>query len=177
MNHGVYFPNRCQVDCQVHLTRSTAVCTVGARCGRPFFFKRTRRPFLSIHYSFNDSPVVSLSAQWRGSTRKGPCALRPVFQQSPQGCSRNNADVCPVEHRSFRTSEGVVSAASFSHCSVLQAISAVMLWPVHVRIVPQASERLCPAQMQTRCDICLVGPVVRCPPRERQIWVRFSLSP
>ena len=47
-----------------------------------------------------------------------------------------------------------MSAASFLRSSFLQAISAVMLWPVHVRKVPQASEHLCPAKLQTRCNIC-----------------------
>ena len=36
----------------------------------------------------------------------------------------------------------------------LQVISAVMLWPIHVQKVPQALEHLCPAKLQTRCDIC-----------------------
>ena len=43
-----------------------------------------------------------------------------------------------------------MSAASFLHSSFLQAISAVMLWLVHVQKVPQASEHLCPAKLQTR---------------------------
>ena len=47
-----------------------------------------------------------------------------------------------------------MSAASFLHSSFLQAINAVMLWPVHVEKVPQASEHLCPAKLQTRCGIC-----------------------
>ena len=61
---------------------------------------------------------------------------------------------CLVEHRLFPTSEGGMSVASFLHSSFLQAISAVMLWPVHVEKVPQAPEHLCPAKLQTRCDIC-----------------------
>ena len=47
-----------------------------------------------------------------------------------------------------------MSAASFLHSSFLQEINAVMLWPVHVQKVPQASEHLCPAKLQTRCNIC-----------------------
>ena len=47
-----------------------------------------------------------------------------------------------------------MSAASFLHSSFLQAIDAVMLWPVRVKKVPQVSEHLCPAKLQTRCDIC-----------------------
>ena len=39
----------------------------------------------------------SFSSRWRRSTRKDPYALRPVSQQSPQGCSRNSANVCLVE--------------------------------------------------------------------------------
>ena len=73
--------------------------------------------------------------------------LRPVSQQSPQNYLRNSANVC---HGAFSTLEGGMSAASF----FLQAISAVMLWPVHVQKVSQASEHLCPAKLQTRCDIC-----------------------
>ena len=94
------------------------------------------------------------SSRWHRSARKGPCALRPVSQQSPQGCPRNSASVCLVEHRSLPTSEVGMSAASFLHSSFLQAISALMLCPVHVQKVPQASEHICPTKLQTRCDIC-----------------------
>ena len=45
-------------------------------------------------------------------------------------------------------------AASFLHSSFLQAVNTVMLWLVRVEKVPQASEHLCPAKLQTRCDIC-----------------------
>ena len=45
-------------------------------------------------------------------------------------------------------------AASFLRSSLLRVINAVMLWPVHVQKVPQASEHLCPAKLQTRYDIC-----------------------
>ena len=75
-------------------------------------------------------------------------------QQSPQSCPRNSTNICLVEHKSFPIPEGGMSAASLLHSSFLQAISAVMLWPVHVQKVPQASEHLCPAMLQTRCDIC-----------------------
>ena len=37
--------------------------------------------------------------------------------------------------------------ASFLHSSYLQAINAVLFWPVHVQKVTQASKRLCPAVM------------------------------
>ena len=47
-----------------------------------------------------------------------------------------------------------MSVASFLHSSFLRVISAVMLWPVHVQKVPQASEHLCSAKLHTRCDIC-----------------------
>ena len=66
----------------------------------------------------------------------------------------NSAHICLVEHRSFSTLEGGMLAASFLHTSFLQVINAVMLWSVHVQKVPQASEHLCPAKLQTRCDIC-----------------------
>ena len=47
-----------------------------------------------------------------------------------------------------------MSAASFLHSSFLQAVNAVMFWLVRAEKVPQASEHLCPAKLQTRCDIC-----------------------
>ena len=79
--------------------------------------------------------------------------LRHVSQQSPQGCPRNSANICLVEHRSFLTLEGGMSAASFLHSSFLQAINAVMLWLVRVEKVPQDSEHFCPVKLQIRCDI------------------------
>ena len=35
-----------------------------------------------------------------------------------------------------------------------QTSSIRMLWPVHVQKVPQVSEHLCPAMLQTSCDVC-----------------------
>ena len=98
-------------------------------------------------------PCLSFSSRWYSSARKGPYTLRPVSQQSPQGCPRNSAYICLVEHRSFSALAGGMSAAYFLYSSFLQAITAVMLWPVHVQKVPQASEHLRHAKLQTRCDI------------------------
>ena len=72
----------------------------------------------------------------------------------PQGCPRNSSNICLSENTSFSTLEGGMSISFFLHSSFLQVISAVMLWPVHVQKVPQASEHFCPAKLQTRCDIC-----------------------
>ena len=47
-----------------------------------------------------------------------------------------------------------MSATSFPHSSFFQVINAVMLWPVHIQKVSQASKHLCPAKLQTRCDVC-----------------------
>ena len=47
-----------------------------------------------------------------------------------------------------------MSADSIPHSSFLQSVNAVMLWPVHAQKVPQTSNHLCPAKLQTRCDIC-----------------------
>ena len=96
----------------------------------------------------------SFSSRWHRSARKGPYALHPVSQQSPRGCPQNSTNICLVEHRSLSTLEGGMSAASFLHSSFLQAVNAVMFWLVCVEKVPQASEHLCPAKLQTRCDIC-----------------------
>ena len=62
--------------------------------------------------------------------------------------------LCVVEHRTFLTSEGGMSAISFLNSSFLQAVNAVMLWPVHVQKIPHALEHLCPAKQQISCDIC-----------------------
>ena len=100
---------------------------------------------------FRVKSAVSVSAQ------DSIVALGKVYTlsaPSPQGCPRNSASVCLVEHRSFPILEGGMSATYFLHSSFLQAINAVMLWPVHVQKVLQASEHLCPAKLQTRCDIC-----------------------
>ena len=78
----------------------------------------------------------------------------PVSQQCPKSCPRNNANVCLVLHRSFPTSKGGMSAVSLFHSSFLGAISAVMLWPLHVQKAPQASKHLCPAKLYTGCYIC-----------------------
>ena len=96
----------------------------------------------------------SFSLRWHCSAWKGPYVLRSISQQSPQGCPRSSANICLNERRSFLTLEDGMSAASFLHSSFFQAISAVMFWPVHVQKVPQAIEHLCPAKLQTRCDIC-----------------------
>ena len=50
-----------------------------------------------------------------------------------------------------------MSAASFINSFSLQAITAVMLWPVHVQKVPQVSEHLCPAKLLSGCDIRCAG--------------------
>ena len=97
---------------------------------------------------------VSVSAQ------NGNIALGKAHTRSAQSLSSlpevpfETVPIYLVEHRSSSTLEGGMSAASFLHSSFLQAINAVMLWPVHVEKVPQASEHLCPAKLQTRCDIC-----------------------
>ena len=102
----------------------------------------------------------SFSSRWHHSAQESPYALHPISQQSPppppppKGYPQNSANICLVEQRLFPTSDGGMPATSFLHSSFLQAISAVMLWPFHVQKVRQASEHLCPAKLQTRCDIC-----------------------
>ena len=102
----------------------------------------------TIGFSFN------FSSRWHRSAQKVPCALRSVSQQSAQGCSQNSANICLLELRSLSTLEGGMSAASFFHSSFLQVINTMMRWPVNVQKVPQVSDHLCPAKLQTRCDIC-----------------------
>ena len=59
---------------------------------------------LTLHRQTSDSdarrvPIFSFSfcSRWHRSARKGPHALLPVSQQSPQGCPHNSDNVCPVE--------------------------------------------------------------------------------
>ena len=97
---------------------------------------------------------VSVSAQ-DGIVALGKAHTRSALSLSSlQGCPRNSANVCLVEHRLFSALEGGMSTASFLHSSFLQAINAVILWPVHVEKVPQASEHLCLAKLQSKCDVC-----------------------
>ena len=99
-------------------------------------------------------PVSSFSSRGHRSGRKGSCAPQPVSQQFPPRLSSISANVCLVEYRSLPTSEDGISSTSFFHSSSLQAVNAKMLWSVHVRKNTQASEHLCPAKLQARCDIC-----------------------
>ena len=62
---------------------------------------------------FYPSFSFSFSSRQHRSAQKCPYALRSVSQQSPQGCPRNSVNICLVEHRSFSTLEGRMSAASF----------------------------------------------------------------
>ena len=96
----------------------------------------------------------SFSTRWHLSAWKGPYALHPAFQQSLQGCSRNSANICLVEHRLFSTLEGGLSAASFLNSLSFRRPKLLMLWPGYVQKVPQAPEHLSPVKLQTRCDIC-----------------------
>ena len=100
-------------------------------------------PLTMIQFSF------SFSSRWH-------CSARKVHTLStPSVCSFPKVGLeTVVEHRSFSTLEGGMPAASFLRSFFLQAISAVMFWPVHVQKVPQASEHLCSAKLQTRCGIC-----------------------
>ena len=68
--------------------------------------------------------------------------LSPLLFPSGDQCC--DAVACPCSE----------SSSSFLHSSFLQAVNAVMLWPVHVQKVPQDSEHLCPAKLQTSCDLC-----------------------
>ena len=93
-----------------------------------------------VTYNFGwlvkDLQFVCFSSRWHRSALNGPYALRPVSQQSTQGCPRNRANICLVERRSFSTLEGGMSAASFLHSSFLQAIRAVMLKPLNTSSLP-----------------------------------------
>ena len=54
----------------------------------------------------------------------------------------------------FWLQKEVTSFTFFLHSTFLQVISAVMLTPVHVQKVSQASKHLCPARLQNRCGVC-----------------------
>ena len=103
--------------------------------------------FFKFQFSF------SFCSTWHHIVWKDLYAFCPASQQFPQGCPRSSANVCLVEHRFFLISEGGMLAASTVH-SFLQTVNAVMLWPVHIQKVPQASKNLSPAKLQTRCVVC-----------------------
>ena len=111
-----------------------------------------------IHNPVNNKPLAEFQFQFQlkmaSYHSERPIRAPPRLSAVSQGCHRNSTNICLVEHRSLSTLEGGMSAASFLHPSFLQAVSAVMLWLVRVEKVPQASEHLCPAKLQTRCDIC-----------------------
>ena len=94
--------------------------------------------------------TFSFSSRWQLCARKGPYALHPVSERSPQFCPQNSVNVCLVEHRPFPNSEGRMLAVSFLNFAFHQTINTVKLWPIHVQKVRQASEHLCPAMLQTR---------------------------
>ena len=58
--------------------------------------------------------------------------------------------------------EAWTSATFFLHSSFVQVINAVMLWSVHTEKVPQVSEHLCPAKLQTSCDVWCVSSLSFC---------------
>ena len=147
--------NICPVQ-QQHIRRLllTQVPRLTASPLNPGRYHLWNKAVLYITVTVNGSFSFSFSSRWYRSARKGPYPLCPVSQQSPQGCPRNSANICLVEHRSFSTLEGGMSAASFLHSSFLQVVNAVMFWLVRVEKVPQASEHICPAKLQTRCGIC-----------------------
>ena len=99
-------------------------------------------------------PVSYFHWSWQRRAWKSPYVLCPVSQQYPQHCPQTSANVCLAEHWLFLATEDGISATSFLHSSFLQAISAVMLWPVCVQKVPLPSNHLCPVKLQIRCDIC-----------------------
>ena len=82
---------------------------------------------------------VSFFSRWHCSAWKRPwlCALPGLSAVSPRLTLKQCQ--CLVEHWSFMTLEGGMSATSFLHSYFLQAVNAVMLWPVHVQQISQAS--------------------------------------
>ena len=108
---------------------------------------------LLLPNAVSESVSVSVFAQ-DGIAAPGKAHTRSSPSQQPrQGCPCNSADVCLVEHRSFPKLESGMLAASFLPSSFLRVTTAVMLQPAHVQKVPQALKHLCPAKVQTRCDV------------------------
>ena len=104
--------------------------------------------------TLNSSSVSVLAQDGIVALGKAHTLSAPSLSSLPKVALENSTNICLVEHRSFSTLEGGMSVASFLRPSFLQAINAVMLWPVHGQKIPQASDHLCPANLQTRCDIC-----------------------
>ena len=78
-------------------------------------------------------PSDGIVALGKTHARSAPSLSSPPPPPLPQSNPRNSVNICLVEHRSFSTLEGGMSAASFLHSSFLQSINAVVLWPVHVQ--------------------------------------------
>ena len=106
---------------------------------------------LKIRFSFSFG--FKFSSKWHRSAQKGPYPLRPFSQQSPQGCPRNSANICLVEHRSFSTLEGGMSAASFLHSSFRQVLLACLFTippskrATNKRAMKTTQERVMPGRM------------------------------
>ena len=117
-------------------------------------------PFERTSFGLQFSSQDGIVALGKAHTRSAPPPPRPppppppLPQQSPQGYPRNSANVCLIEYRSSPISEGGMSTVSFLPSSFLQVINAVVLCPFRVQKVPQTSENLCPAKLQTRCICC-----------------------
>ena len=97
--------------CRQAIARKADGLTKTVTVGPLLFYSAARETRMATGFSF--------SSRWHLNARKGPYGLRPVSQQSPQGCHRNSANICLVEHRSFSTLKGGMSAASFLHFSLL----------------------------------------------------------
>ena len=83
----------------------------------------------------------------------GSFAYLLVSPQPLEGHLWKSTSIGLVVHRSSSIPEGRMLTTSFLHPSFLQAISAVMLWCVHVEKVPQASQHLCAAKLETSCQV------------------------
>ena len=114
-------------------------------------------------------PVPVASAQFSLNVAqqrsKRPMRIHfPISQQSLQGCpppppprtslpSPPSTNAGLVVRRSFLPSEDGTPTTSFLCSSFLRAISAVMLWPVHVQKISHASKYLYPAKLSTSYDV------------------------
>ena len=110
------------------------------------------RTITNLHFAYD---IESLAGQGFSQFQ---FKFRLKIASKPQDCPlKSAANVCLVEHIIIVPVLGGWNVGRFlSQLSFLQAISAVMLWPIPVQKVPQASEYLCPVKLQTRCDICCV---------------------
>ena len=128
---------------------------IKSQCGSTYNCLSRTVPEIHLHHAGtnwqNNTSVflfLSFNSRWH---RSAPPRLSAV---SPRLPSKQCQYLSGWTQIVFELGGWNVGRFLFLHSSFLQAINAVMLCPAHVQKVPQTSQHLCPAKLQTTCDIC-----------------------